>query len=157
VHSFVNKKLWLGTDVYTYMPINCSCVILYLFSTTANKYTIDIITVHITTVCLCNLNSYMFWHFHVIIREFTINCDIYFCNIIVHLLVMIEKTLKDAWYTYWTVAYPGILFGGGVWTNSVEDRGQKEWESGGGSPLIRGSGGSCNLVQEISFHAVNFS
>jgi hypothetical protein len=29
--------------------------------------------------------------------------------------------------------------------------------SGGGSPLVRGSGGNCNLVQEISFHIVNFS
>jgi hypothetical protein len=28
---------------------------------------------------------------------------------------------------------------------------------GGGSPLVRGSGGSCNLVQEISFHTVKFS
>jgi hypothetical protein len=28
---------------------------------------------------------------------------------------------------------------------------------GGGSPLVRVSGGSCNLVQEISFHIVNFS
>jgi len=27
----------------------------------------------------------------------------------------------------------------------------------GGSPLVRGSGGSCNLVQEISFHIVRFS
>jgi hypothetical protein len=42
-------------------------------------------------------------------------------------------------------------------TNSVEDRGQKERGSGGGSPLVRGSGGSCNLVQEISFHIVKFS
>ena len=54
------------------------------------------------------------------------------------------------------MAYPGILFGGGVSTNSVEDRGQRE-RSGGGSPLVRGSGGSCNLVQEISFHIVKFS
>jgi len=46
------------------------------------------------------------------------------------------------------VAYPGIFFGG-VSTNSVEDRGQKGRGSGGGSPLVRGSGGSCNLVQEI--------
>jgi hypothetical protein len=38
------------------------------------------------------------------------------------------------------VAYPGILFGGGgVSTNSVEDRGQRERGSGGGSPLVRGS------------------
>ena len=54
------------------------------------------------------------------------------------------------------VAYPGILFGGGS-TNSVEDRGQREQGSGGGSPLVRGSGGSCNFVQEISFHIVKFS
>ena len=58
-----------------------------------------------------------------------------------------------------TVVYPGILFGGGGGgsTNSVEDRGQRERGSGGGSPLVRGSGGSCNLVQEISFHIVTFS
>jgi hypothetical protein len=47
--------------------------------------------------------------------------------------------------------------GGGGSTNSVEDRGQREWESGGGSPLVRGSGGSCILVQKISFHIVKFS
>jgi hypothetical protein len=34
------------------------------------------------------------------------------------------------------VAYPGILFEGGS-TNSVEDRGQRERGSGGGSPLVR--------------------
>ena len=55
------------------------------------------------------------------------------------------------------VAYPGILFGGGGSTNSVEDRGQREQGSRGGSPLFRGSGGSCNLEQEISFHIVKFS
>ena len=42
-------------------------------------------------------------------------------------------------------------------TNSVEDRGQRKWGSGVGSPLVRGFGGSCNLVQEISFHIVKFS
>jgi len=55
-----------------------------------------------------------------------------------------------------SVAYPGILFRGGS-TNSVVDRGQREWGSGGGSPIVRGSGSSCNLVQEISFHIVKFS
>ena len=55
------------------------------------------------------------------------------------------------------VAYPGIFFGGGGSTNSVEDRGQRERGSGGSSPIVRGSGGSCNLVQEISFHIVKFS
>jgi len=47
-----------------------------------------------------------------------------------------------------TVAYPGILFGGGGSANSVEDR-----ENGD----VGGSGGSRNLVQEISFHIVKFS
>ena len=46
---------------------------------------------------------------------------------------------------------------GGGSTNSVEGRGQRERGSGGGGPLVRGSGGSCNLVQEISFHIVKFS
>jgi hypothetical protein len=40
---------------------------------------------------------------------------------------------------------------GGGSTNSVEDTGRRERVSGGGSPLVRGSGGSYNLVQEISF------
>jgi hypothetical protein len=48
------------------------------------------------------------------------------------------------------------FFGGGS-TNLVEDRGQREWGSGGGSPTVRGSGGSCNFVQEISFHILKFS
>ena len=54
------------------------------------------------------------------------------------------------------MANPGILFGGGVQQIQLrtEDR---ERGSGGGSPLVRGSGGSCNLVQEISFHMVKFS
>ena len=47
------------------------------------------------------------------------------------------------------VAYTGILFGWGGSTNSVEDRGQRERESGGGRPLFKGSGGSCNFIQEI--------
>jgi len=50
-----------------------------------------------------------------------------------------------------------FLGGGGCSTNSVEDRGQRGRGSGGGSPLVRGSGGSCNFVQEISFHIVKFS
>jgi len=56
----------------------------------------------------------------------------------------------------YSVAYPGIFFGGGS-TNSVEDRGQREGGSGGGSPLVRGSGGSCNLVQKkfISYSKIS--
>jgi len=51
----------------------------------------------------------------------------------------------------------GVGWGGGCSTNSVEDRGQRERGSGSGSPLVSGSGDSCNLVQEISFHIVKFS
>ena len=53
-----------------------------------------------------------------------------------------------------SVAYPGILFGGGG-SNSVEDR--KNGDLGALAPLVRGSGGSCNLVQGTSFHIVKFS
>ena len=45
--------------------------------------------------------------------------------------------------------------GGGGSTNSVEDRENGNLE--GGNPLVRDSGGDCNLVQEISFHIVKFS
>jgi len=61
-----------------------------------------------------------------------------------------ERTTGTQWRTQ------EFCSGGGS-TNSVEDRGQREQGSGGGSPLVRGSGGSCNLVQEISFHLVKFS
>ena len=54
------------------------------------------------------------------------------------------------------VAYPGIFFGRGGSTNSVEDRGQNG-DLGCGSPLVRGFGGICNLVQEIPFHIVKLS
>jgi len=46
--------------------------------------------------------------------------------------------------------------GWGCSTNSVEDRGERERGSRDGSHLVRGSGGSCNLAQEISFHIVKF-
>ena len=57
----------------------------------------------------------------------------------------------------WSTQEFCFFFEGGGSTNSVEDRGQREQGSGGGSPLVRDSGGSCNLVKEISFHVVNFS
>jgi len=60
-----------------------------------------------------------------------------------------ELTTSHQWRTH-------EFYSGGS-TNSVEDRGQRERGSEGGSPLVRGSGGSCNLVQEISFHIVKFS
>ena len=54
------------------------------------------------------------------------------------------------------VAYPGILFW--VWGGFNKfSWGQREQGSGDSSPLVRRSGGTCNLVQEISFHIVKFS
>jgi len=38
----------------------------------------------------------------------------------------------------------------------TEDRENRDLGAVAGSPLVRGSGGSCNLVQEISFHVVKF-
>jgi len=46
---------------------------------------------------------------------------------------------------------PRKFVGGGGSTNSVEDRGQRERGSGGGSPLVRGSGGSCNSYNKFHF------
>jgi len=45
----------------------------------------------------------------------------------------------------------------GKFIKLFEETGQRERGSGGGSPLVRGSGVSCNLVREISFHMVTFS
>jgi hypothetical protein len=50
-----------------------------------------------------------------------------------------------------------FCLGGGGSKTPFGDRGQIEQGSGGGSPLVRGSGGSCNFIQEISFHIVKFS
>ena len=73
-----------------------------------------------------------------------------------HAVTYIHRGTNRTKALRYSVAYPGIFFGGDS-TNSVEDRGQRGRGSGGGSPLVRGSGGSCNLVQEISFHIVKFS
>jgi len=54
------------------------------------------------------------------------------------------------------VAFPGILFRGVQQIQvSIEDR--ENGDLGAAAPLVRGSGCSCNLVQEISFHIEIFS
>ena len=72
--------------------------------------------------------------------------------------------LWGSWSTFLRHKYlPSINEISGVPKNFVRwgfnkfSSGQRERGSGGGSPLVRGSGGSCNLVQEISFHIVKFS
>jgi hypothetical protein len=55
----------------------------------------------------------------------------------VEVLIVIFSSLAPK--TYLPVAYLGLLFGEGGSTNSVEDRGQRERGSEGGSPLVKGS------------------
>jgi len=55
------------------------------------------------------------------------------------------------------VAYPGILFRGGVQHIQLKTEDRENGDLEAVAPLVRGSGGSCNLVQEISFHIVKFS
>ena len=47
--------------------------------------------------------------------------------------------------------------GGGVQQIQLRTEDREKGDLGGGSPLVRDCGGSCNLVQEISFHIVKFS
>ena len=54
------------------------------------------------------------------------------------------------------VGYPGILFGGGFQQIQLRTEDRENGDLGAVAPLVRGSVGSCNLVQEISFHIVNF-
>jgi len=69
--------------------------------------------------------------------------------------VVLNVGMLSVYHLGLPVAYPGILFGGGGGsTNLFEDWGGG---SGGDSPLLRGFGGSCNFVQEISFHIVKCS
>ena len=45
---------------------------------------------------------------------------------------------------------------GGVQQIQLRTDDRENGDLGGGSPLVRGSGGSCNLVQEILFQIVEF-
>jgi len=74
-----------------------------------------------------------------------------FLHLAVTVFVFITNSILST-----AVAYPGVLFGGRRGFNKFS-LGQRNGDLGGGSPLVRGSGGSCNLVQEISFHIVKFS
>ena len=68
-------------------------------------------------------------------------------------------------YLYRTVVKkPGIKSSGlprnfvrGVQQIQLRREDTEKGDLGGSSPLVRASGGNCNLVQEISFHIVKFS
>jgi hypothetical protein len=56
-----------------------------------------------------------------------------------------------------TVTYPGILLGGGG-VQQIQLRTENEdLGTVAPYPLVKGPGGGCNLVQEISFHIVKVS
>jgi hypothetical protein len=80
-------------------------------------------------------------------------------NRITNLAVLFMNTVDETVVVTSGVSRKFLLGHGGVGmsTNSVEDRGQRERGCGSSSPLVGGSGGSCNLLQEISFHIVKFS
>jgi len=59
--------------------------------------------------------------------------------------------------TCWAYIPSGILFGGGVQQIHLRTKDRERGSGGRQPPIIRGSGSSCNLVQEISFHIVKFS
>ena len=62
------------------------------------------------------------------------------------------------WISSQPVAYPGILFGGwGVQQIQLRTEDRENGDLGAVALYVRGSGGSCNLIQEISFHIVKFS
>ena len=56
---------------------------------------------------------------------------------------LLDRTVSFGYHQWCTQKF----FSGGGSTNSVEDR--ENGDLGGSSHLVRGSGGSCNLVQEI--------
>jgi hypothetical protein len=56
-----------------------------------------------------------------------------------------------------TVVYSGFFFGGGVQQIQLRTEDGENGDLGTVAPIVRGSGGSCNLVQEILFHIVKFS
>ena len=72
-----------------------------------------------------------------------------------HMNIQRERRVPVHLHTPGGSGVPRNFVRGGGLTNSVEDR--ENGDLGAVVPLVRGSGGSCNLVQEISFHIVKFS
>jgi len=50
-----------------------------------------------------------------------------------------------------------VWVGGGFKQIHLGTEDRENGDLGAVAPLVRGSGGSCNLVQEIAFHIVQFS
>ena len=72
----------------------------------------------------------------------------------------ITVNMQDYWKrhssTLETSGVPRNFFRVGVQQIQLSTEDRENGDLVDGSPLVRGSGGSCNLVQEISFHIVKF-
>ena len=81
-------------------------------------------------------------------------CYFYYCLFILpdQRLYIVKNMCK---YTQWRTQE--FCSWGGVQQIQLRTEDRENGDLEGGSPLVRGSGGSCNLVQEISFHMVKFS
>jgi len=73
-----------------------------------------------------------------------------------HHVTHLEKILTQL---QWTSGVPRNFVRGGGFNKFIWGQGAENGYLGAVAPypLVKGSGGSCNLVQEISFHIVNIS
>jgi hypothetical protein len=104
-------------------------------------------------LCAVNIHAYVLTSSYVLLTS-TLIClhrvmcrNIQVCMLTSHYVLLTSKLISGV---------PRNFFRGGFNKFSSEQRTERTgiW---GGSPIVRGSGGSCNLVQEISFHLVTFS
>ena len=78
---------------------------------------------------------------------------IYTCKSFVVGYIWVLNTRKES-FPIKTVSRYG---GGGPQQIQLRTEDKENGDMGAVAPLVRGSEGSCNLVQEISFHMVKFS
>ena len=104
-YSHYERPLFPSTIRQCIISTRAPCI-FYYFVTITNMCTINIIAVHITTVSLCNLNCYMFRHFHVIIRDLQLSMALvltsWWWNGSVETCSSINYTNILLWYTGYT-------------------------------------------------------
>jgi len=120
---------------------------------------------NVLMVCLCAKALHIFSDYGTCGVQAYLRCSSYLCKIKKILFCILKVLawsalkchstcfLKSVQYVVLFSGIPRNFVWGGGSTNSVEDRTGRQG-SGGGSLLVRGSGGSCNFAQQISFHIV---
>jgi hypothetical protein len=121
------------------LPVLTACAncLYLLYVLTACAYCLYLLYVLTAcTYCLCLLSVLTVCTYCMCLLPVITACAYCLCL----LSVLTPSVLTDESVLLHTaVAYPGIFFRRGGSTNSVGNRGQREWGSGGGSPLVRGS------------------